>query len=150
MVRRQIGQVIAVKPGQIVTVEFKRGNMCSHGSCSHRMLPDVNSDVRVEAVDTVGVQVGDFAEVTFETKAALRAAFSVYVLPILLGLGSYVVVDTLSVPHPTLLALAMAAATMIIGLRKGNRLQGEYTVIGRSNPDLTRQDQQSCLGCPFH
>lgn len=151
MISRQTGRVIAVKPGgHTVTVEFKRGNMCSHGSCSHRILPDTSSEVRVEAVDTVGVHLGDFVEVNFDTKAALRAAFSVYILPILVGIGSYVLARTLSVPYPVLLALALAAGVMIIGLKKGNRLQTEYTVVSRSSSPFSQQDQQSCLGCPFH
>lgn len=151
MVSRQTGQVIVVKPGgHIVTVEFKRGNMCSHGSCSHRILPDTTSEVRVDAIDTVGVNVGDFVEVSFKTKAALRAAFSVYILPILAGISSYVLAGTLSVPYPALSALAVATGVMITGLKKGNRLQTEYTVVGRSSNPLSQQDQQSCLGCPFH
>lgn len=148
---RRTGQVTAIKPGDhTVTVEFKRGNMCSHGSCSHRILPDTTSEVRVDAVDTVGVQLGDFVEVSFESKAALGAAFSVYILPILVGVSSYALAGTLSVPYPAVWALALAAGVMIIGLKKGNRLQTEYTVVNRSSSPFSQQDQQSCLGCPYH
>ncbi|NMB12650.1 MAG: SoxR reducing system RseC family protein [Firmicutes bacterium] len=151
MASTQIGQVVTVgSGGHTVTVEFKRESMCSHGSCSHRIFPNAGTEVQVEAVNSVGALVGDFVEVSFKTRAALWAAFLVYVAPILAGLGFYLLAGTLSVPYPAILGLAAAIGAMLVGLKRGNRLQIEYTVISRLDPDSIHSDRYSCIGCPFH
>jgi len=136
--------------GHTVTVEIKRGSMCSHGSCSHRLLPDAGMELRVEAVNAVGALEGEFVEISFETRAALWSAFLVYIVPILVGIGAYLLVERLLVPYPTIFALAAATGSMIAGLKRGNQLQSEYTVVGRLDPSSIRFDHQSCAGCPFH
>jgi positive regulator of sigma E activity len=151
MASTQIGQVITVGPGgHTVTVEFKRDGMCSHGSCSHRILPDTGMEVQVEAVNNVGALVGDFVEVSFQTRAVLWAASLVYVAPILGGLGFYLLAGMLSLPYPAVLGLAATIGAMVVGLKRGNRLQIEYTAIRKLDPTSIHQERYSCAGCPYH
>lgn len=150
MVSRQTGQVMAIAPGgHTVTVEVNRGNMCSHGGCSHRIFPDTNMEMQVEAANVAGALLGDLVEISFETREALWAAFLVYIVPILLGIGSYLAADALLFPYPVALAVVAAIGAMVFGLRRGNRLQTEYTVVSRLDPASIQLDQGSCAGCPF-
>ena len=149
---QQIGQIVAIKPGSNhATVSLTKATMCSHGSCSNRILPDVSSELLVDAENPVGAIVGDVVEITFETRATLRAAFMVYVLPILMGLGVYLLAEWLALAYPSLWALAAAGGTMGLGLYRGNHLEAQCTISRRLDPgDIKITGQQGCAGCPLH
>ncbi len=151
MASKQIGQIVALTPGGThASVSLTKAAMCSHGSCSHRILPDVGKELQVDAVNPVGALVGDVVEISFEARAALGAAFTVYILPIVVGLSSYLLAASLLMPYPALWALVVAGAIMAFGLYKGNNLQTQCTILRRLDPKSFRQsDQQGCAGCPL-
>ncbi|MGI6567028.1 MAG: SoxR reducing system RseC family protein [Limnochordia bacterium] len=151
MLNTQIGEVIAVEPGgRTVTVEIKRAGACSHGGCSHQMFQAVDMNVRVRAANAARAQLGDFVQVSFETRGALWAAFLVYIVPVVIGLVVYGIAGALAAPYPGIVGLAAAAITLFIGLKKGDRVESDYTAVRRLDPDSILWDQYSCQNCPFH
>lgn len=149
---QQIGEIVAVRSdSNHATVSLTKATMCSHGSCSNRILPDVGSEVLVDALNPVGAAVGDIVEITFQARAALKAAFMVYILPIFMGLGVYLCVEWLALSYPALWALVAAAGTMGVGLHKGNHLKAQCTISRRLDPgDIKLAGQGGCAGCPLH
>jgi len=98
----QVGQITEIKTAGRVQVSFTKAAMCSHGSCNHRILPDMGNTLEVDAQNPIGAGMGDVVEVSFETDTALKAAFMVYLFPIIVGLLIYVVGDTISLPFTAL------------------------------------------------
>jgi len=89
-------------------------------------------------------------EISFETRAALWAAFAVYVLPIVIGLVFYVLAEILSSSYPWVWAMVFASATLALGLYWGNQLQGQCTITRSVDGSVLNQaGQDACVGCPF-
>ncbi|NLK07935.1 MAG: SoxR reducing system RseC family protein [Firmicutes bacterium] len=147
----QIGQIIAIKSANdCATVSVTKAAACSHGSCGLGIFPDQDNELLIDAQNSIGAAVGDFVEIVFDTQQSLKAAFAIYMLPIIAGLGAYLLADTLSLAYSGFWALATAAGTMGLGLHFGDRLEPEYTIRRRLDPkQVTISDHQHCASCPL-
>lgn len=132
--------------------------MCSHTSCSHHLLEGGSDEVTVEAVNAARTQIGDVVKVSYDPGRVLVAAFLVYLLPIIGGLALYFLGEALwpfllpPVARFNSIAAAVVAVILFIwSLRRGERLDVQYTVTGKVDPSqlLIFDEENVCRGCPF-
>lgn len=79
-----IGVVDALK-GQNAVVNLTRSTAC--GDCGACQMGKENLDRQVEAYNPVGAKVGDFVTMEMEDGKVLKAAFMVYIIPLVILVG---------------------------------------------------------------
>ncbi len=75
----EVGQVIS-KKGEEVTVRFTRSRACRNCGICFQVS---EKDMQTEAIDKIGVEIGDSVLVSLESGTFLKAAFILYVIPLL-------------------------------------------------------------------
>lgn len=79
-----IGVVDSLK-GQNAIVNLTRSTAC--GDCGACQMGKENLDRQVEAYNPVGAKVGDFVTMEMEDGKVLKAAFMVYIIPLVILVG---------------------------------------------------------------
>lgn len=74
------GKVIELKKDRAI-VQLIRHSAC--GDCGACQMGHENMQMKVEASNDVGANIGDLVEIDLETNNVLRAAFFVYVIPLI-------------------------------------------------------------------
>ncbi len=131
------GEGIVVKThGGHATVRIEKKSACS-GECSSCGMCQ-NPVYDVEARNTAGAHVGDKVKLYMPTGKVYRAAFLVYMLPILAVFAVMGVCYALSLPaSATAIVCVVALAGWIYAIRRYNRranLESEITEIVNENP----------------
>lgn len=90
---REEGVVTAVGPAS-AWVKTTRSSACKSCSARHSCTPQENNETLVEVVNPIKAKVGDRILLSIESAALLKAAFLIYVFPILgmlagAGLGQW-------------------------------------------------------------
>lgn len=109
------GKVLELKKDRAI-VELMRHAAC--GDCGACHMGDENMQMKVEVLNEAGAEIGDIVEIDLETNNVLRAAFFVYVIPLValvLGivLGKYIFVSAGSrtEAYSAILGVVLMAAT---------------------------------------
>ncbi len=76
-----IGVVESLK-GQIAVVNLTRSTAC--GDCGACQMGKENLERQVEALNLVNAKVGDFVTMEMEDSKVLKAAFMVYIIPLII------------------------------------------------------------------
>jgi sigma-E factor negative regulatory protein RseC len=116
-----------------IWVKMVQGSACA--SCSERNSCNTMSNSRereVEILNKTGAVIGDRVEVSMDSWALLKAAFLLYVFPILCMLIGAVTGDVIathfhytgSLPAVIMALLGLASALMVVKVR-GNRLASQ-------------------------
>lgn len=142
----QIVTVIAVRPGELATVEHLRPSACS-GDC-HQCAGcgAVRQTMRLTARNPIGAQPGDRVLLQSKSQAVLKMVFVVYCLPLVLfflGYGLGVALKGL----PALLGgagFALGAALIVLYNRRITRSgQVTYTIVGYAPGDAHQRKEES-------
>ncbi|MBQ8341428.1 MAG: SoxR reducing system RseC family protein [Clostridia bacterium] len=118
---KTLATVVELEQENIATVSVARHAACdgchknADGTgCSVCTLLGGNREARAKALNTAGAAVGDTVEVESRTGRMLAYAALLFLLPVLLALGSYFL--TLHLSHREGLALGMAALALVLTL----------------------------------
>ena len=116
----QLARVIETN-GDSATVEASRSTMCDGctsrdcgGACTVGDLFSHGRVMRTRAVNTIGAEPGDLVEISTPTPTVMGHAFLVFILPLILALGAYYLVLTLSGSGTA--ALISAGAGLLVSL----------------------------------
>ena len=127
--------------GTSATVEASRSTMCDGcesrdcgGACAVGDLFSHGRVMRTRANNSVGAKVGDLVEVSTPTGTVLSRAFLVFILPLILALGAYYTVMSLSGSGTAALisaaaGLAVAVAVVLIVERTVRRRRPEVSIV---------------------
>jgi positive regulator of sigma E activity len=143
-----------LKPGKIERLEngqawvkMQKGTSCGDGHCalSSTILDDSGTDFYiVKAKNEISAPTGSDVLVEVKDATALKIAFLIYVLPIILVLGVYLLVNALTSSRILVVGITLLAGfiSLIILKRADKTIQPEYFITDYI------QDE-SCSECPF-
>lgn len=143
---RQIGMVIKTE-GNKAWVKMRKGASCGEEHCplSSSLINDSQDDFyTVCAVNSAGAKSGDQVLVEIEDLFLLRTAFMVYILPILVGILSYSLLNYfLKTPLFTYVGTFLSVGIIAILLKRADRkFNFSYRVVELSIP-------LECTSCPL-
>ncbi|MEI6158010.1 MAG: SoxR reducing system RseC family protein, partial [Atribacterota bacterium] len=133
--------------GEQAWVKMQKGTSCGEGNCalSGSLIDDSTSDFyTVCAKNDITAPEGSDVLVEVKDVIALQIAFMIYVLPLILVLGSYFVVKSFT-PHLGIIipvVIACVVISVLIIKRMDKRVQPNYSVIGY-------REEEKCNLCPF-
>lgn len=143
-----------LKPGKVEKIEgekawvrMQKGTSCGDHHCplSSTLLDDSGTDFyKILAKNEISASIGSNVMVEVKDALALKISFLIYLMPILLVLGTYLLVKALT-SQVLLIGTATITAILIsiILLKKADQLiQPEYTITGYLQDD-------DCSQCPF-
>lgn len=143
-----------LKPGKVEEIEggkawvrMQKGTSCGDHHCplSSTLLDDSGTDFyKILAKNEISASIGSNVMVEVKDALALKISFLIYLMPILLVLGTYLLVKALT-SQVLLIGTATITAILIsiILLKKADQLiQPEYTITGYLQDD-------DCSQCPF-
>lgn len=125
--------------GEVATVEVMRASACEgcHNNhdgqgCAACSLTGAGQKFSAPALNPIGAREGDLVEVETGTGRVLSYAFLVFVLPLLLGLGAYLVSGLLTVSEETRTFFLIAGFVLgLLGAGLYSRLRA------KKKPDIT-------------
>lgn len=149
MESRQVGVVRSLS-GDHAVVQVRRQGGCS-GKCSHgQIFGDINRDLTIEARNLIGARVGDWVQIAYDGGLVLRAALAIYILPILLGIASYLLSHTfLADGHPVLVGVVTAVVfvlSLALALRHYSRSKWDYRIVATADV-ASLPLAPGCQGC---
>ncbi|MDO4711362.1 MAG: SoxR reducing system RseC family protein [Peptostreptococcaceae bacterium] len=113
----EMGSVVALKD-EYAIVNIKRRSAC--GSCKAcEMGKSGQSELNIEVRNTLGAQVGDDVMIEMQTPDILKAAFLVYMIPLLALLGGVTItyfVGKANGKVNEMLMIAVGSVTMLLSL----------------------------------
>ncbi|MBR3424352.1 MAG: SoxR reducing system RseC family protein, partial [Clostridia bacterium] len=127
--------------GSSATVEASRSTMCEGcesrdcgGACTVGDLFSHGRTMRTRADNRAGAKAGDLVEVSTPTGTVLSRAFLVFILPLILALGAYYIVLSLSGSGTAALisaaaGLAVSVAVVLIVERTVRRRRPEVAIV---------------------
>ncbi|MBR3639153.1 MAG: SoxR reducing system RseC family protein [Clostridia bacterium] len=136
----QLARVIETD-GSSATVEASRSTMCEGcesrdcgGACTVGDLFSHGRTMRTRADNRAGAKAGDLVEVSTPTGTVLSRAFLVFILPLILALGAYYIVLSLSGSGTAALisaaaGLAVSVAVVLIVERTVRRRRPEVAIV---------------------
>ena len=136
----QLARVIETN-GSSATVEASRSTMCEGcesrdcgGACTVGDLFSHGRTMRTRADNRAGAKAGDLVEVSTPTGTVLSRAFLVFILPLILALGAYYIVLSLSGSGTAALisaaaGLAVSVAVVLIVERTVRRRRPEVAIV---------------------
>ncbi|HCU22733.1 MAG TPA: hypothetical protein DF698_07620 [Candidatus Atribacteria bacterium] len=143
-----------LKPGKVEEIEgekawvrMQKGTNCGEHHCplSSTLLNDSGTDFyKVLAKNEISASIGSSVMVEIKDALALKISFLIYLMPILLVLGTYLIVKALTSQVMLIGAVTIIAILIsIIILKKADQLiQPEYSITGYLQDD-------DCSQCPF-
>jgi len=149
MESRQVGLVKSVS-GESAVVQVRRQGGCSE-KCSHgQIFGNANTELTIQARNVIGARVGDWVQVAYDGGLVLRAAFAIYILPILLGLAAYLISDALLAESYSLVVSIITGAVLIlsfqIAFRHFSRSRFEYAIVAEAD-ETSLPLAPGCQGC---
>ncbi len=153
MGQRQKGNVISIENNGQALVQIHRQGSCSAGKCSHgQMLGPTSTELSISAKNAIGAKAGDWVEVEFDGSLALKAAFGIYILPLVLGLLAYVAgTSVLPTSESWWVGIASAlliALTFTFNLRYFAARSFDYKVVAYADDEVLPV-APACQGCKF-
>ncbi len=137
---REVGQVVAVGERR-AQVRMTRSDMCSRcRRCGELLHGDAQALV-VECSDPLGTEPGDYVEVEVGTREVLRAAATLYLLPLVLAIGGYLAGSLLvgpRLPEPELAGLAGGVVSLVVAFVLLRYLDRRAQASGRYLPVIVR------------
>ena len=143
-----------LKPGKVEEIEgekawvrMQKGTSCGEHHCplGSTLLDDSGTDFyKVLAKNEISASIGSNVMVEVKDDLALKISFLIYLMPILLVLGTYLIVKALT-PQVMLIGVVTIIAMLIsiIILKKADKIiQPEYSITGYLQDD-------DCSQCPF-
>ncbi len=143
-----------LKPGKVEEIEgekawvrMQKGTSCGEHHCplSSTLLDDSGTDFyKVLAKNEISASIGSSVMVEVKDALALKISFLIYLMPILLVLGTYLIIKALT-SQVILIGTATLSATIIsiLLLKKADKhIQPEYLITGYLQDD-------DCSQCPF-
>ena len=127
--------------GVSATVEAARSTMCEGctgrdcgGECTVGGLFSHGKSMRTRADNLIGAKTGDLVEISTPTGTVLLHAFLVFILPLILALGSYYLVVSLSGSVTAALisagaGLAVSLAVVLIAERAAKKRRPEVAIV---------------------
>jgi positive regulator of sigma E activity len=142
----QVGKVVSCE-GEYSLVHLAKKSGCGGERCplSSSLINDAGSDFyTVRARNTIGALPGDTVFVEARDTTLLFIAFLLYIFPILLALGVYLLFETLwGLKMVSLLGLLGSLVVAFLLLRRLNaRMQVDYTIV-------EFLDFRGCKECPL-
>ncbi|QPM67762.1 SoxR reducing system RseC family protein [Atribacter laminatus] len=143
-----------LKPGKVEEIEgekawvrMQKGTSCGEHHCplSSTLLNDSGTDFyKVLAKNEISASIGSSVMVEVKDALALKISFLIYLMPILLVLGTYLIAKALTSQVMLIGAVTIIAIFIsIIILKKADKLiQPEYSITGYLRDD-------DCSQCPF-
>jgi len=143
---RQIGTVIKTE-GNRAWVKMQKGVSCGKERCplSSSLIDDSQDDFyTVCAINSVGAKTGDRVLVEMEDLFLLRTAFTVYILPILVGILSYSLLNYfLKMPLFAYVGTFLSVGIIAILLKRADRkFNFSYRIVELNIPS-------ECTSCPL-
>lgn len=153
MGQRQKGRVVSIAEDGTASVQVRRRGACSEGGCAHgQLFGPTNNQLTVTARNSLGARVGDWVEIEYDGSLVLKAAFGIYVLPIVLGLVAYVVGNSVLPASQawmsSIIAGLLIAAAFWTTLRYFSKRSFGYCVVAYSDDEILPV-APACQGCKF-
>ncbi len=119
---RETGAIISIS-GKIATIQLSRGSQCE--GCNLCSAFGENN-MKLEAVNKIGAQVGDLVEVDVEPQQVVKSSMIMFIFPLIMMIGGYFFGVTFIPPHSEGAGIigslaALVLAFLLIRLTEGRR-----------------------------
>ena len=152
MAQRKTGQIVSLEPTGHVLVQIYRQGGCG-GNCAHgQIFGPTNSELTLTATNDINAAVGDWVDIEYDSSLALKAAFGIYLFPLLAGLAAYLISNSLLAADSSWWAYIIAGFVIAVSFNYCTTYFGAqdytYSVVAYADAqELTIAP--GCQGCQF-
>lgn len=111
----QEGRVVK-SDGETAYVSVTRASACAHDCEKCGSMCHEKKQIIVPTINIIGAKVGDFVRIESSTKTVLKQAFIVYMIPIIVFLGSYISLNFFRFSDVIAVGLSCLALFLSIGV----------------------------------